>query len=67
VLSEMVLQTHQLDVAKPGVTENDFAFVERTEDGLIIHNTRYKTRARPGEEVCYCTSSSVHTVTHRFA
>jgi hypothetical protein len=51
VLTSMVIQTHRLDCAKPRTMENDFASVESTEDGLVIHNSRYKTRTRPGEEV----------------
>jgi hypothetical protein len=48
----MALQIHQLQAQKPRSVENDFTEVVDTHEGLVIHNSRYKTKVRPGSEVC---------------
>ncbi len=44
------------DLLKPRIQENDFSAVDRKRDGgLIVHNSRFKTRIRQSSQVnCTC-------------
>jgi hypothetical protein len=56
VLGTVVLQAEQLRASKPTKVDNSFSHVEVTEEGLVIHDTRFKNRVRRSDTVTLMTS-----------
>ncbi|TFK48133.1 P-loop containing nucleoside triphosphate hydrolase protein [Heliocybe sulcata] len=49
-LADIVTERRQLKAAEPVRKQNDFATVQFTKDGVLLQNSRYKTRVRRGEK-----------------
>ena len=52
IYADLAHRAMRRDLLKPRIQENDFSEVENKRDGgLTVHNSRFKTRIRPGRQV----------------